>query len=370
MKRILILSNSSEGIYNFRRELVQEMTRTDKLFVSVPDTVAAEDLRLEGCEILPIKMNRRGINPLQDLKLMASYAGLIRRLKPDVILTYTIKPNLYGGLMAGFLGVPFIPTITGLGTAFQKQGAVQTIVKALYRRAFSKARVVFFQNARNRDLFQEMGLIHNRSRVVSGSGVNPERFREEAFSPKERPLFLFVGRLMKEKGIEEFLETAVAYAARADFAIVGDYEEDWKKQVEEGIRLACEAGERENVLCYHGPQRDVRPYYRQADAVIVASYHEGMSNVILEAAATGRPVLATNIPGCREAVEDNRTGLLFSPQSSQSLKDAVEAFLALPKESREAMGHAGRMKMEREFDRNRIVNDYLEEINLAVTQQK
>ncbi len=370
MKQILILSNSSEGIYNFRRELIRELIPMGKLFISVPDAVAVEELRQEGCEMIHTDMNRRGINPMQDLKLMAAYAKLIRRIRPDVILTYTIKPNLYGGLMAGILGVPFLPTITGLGTAFQKQGGLQTIVKTLYRAAFSKAQVVFFQNARNRDLFQEMGLIQNRVRVVPGSGVNPERFRKEAFCPKERPLFLYVGRLMREKGIEEFLEAATAFADRADFAIVGEYEEDYRRQVEEGIRQVTEESGREDALRYYGPQRDVRPYYRQADAVIVASYHEGMSNVILEAAATGRPVLATNIPGCREAVEDNRTGLLFTPGSSQSLKETIEAFLALPMESREAMGEAGRVKMEQEFDRNRIVNDYLEEINLAVSQQK
>lgn len=362
MKKILILSNSSEGIYNFRLELVRELVQTGQLYISVPDSIAVKQLEEEGCELIHTPMNRRGMNPVEDLKLILAYRKLIRRIRPDVILTYTIKPNLYGGLMAGMEKVPFLPTITGLGTAFQKQGAVNKLVKRLYRTSFRKAELVFFQNARNRDLFQQEGLTQGRVRVVAGSGVNLDRHSREPYPGRERPLFLFVGRLMKEKGIEEFLEAAEVYASRADFAIVGDYEEDYREKVEKGVK--------DGWLVYHGPQRDVHPYYREADAVIVASYHEGMSNVVLEAASTARPVLAANIPGCREGVEDNRTGLLFAPASSQALKEAVEAFLSLSAETRQAMGEAGRRKMEQEFDRSRIVETYLEEINLAAGQRK
>ena len=358
MKKILILANSSEGLYDFRRELIVELVKEYQVFVSVPDEIAVERLEGAGCRMLHTAMNRRGINPVQDLKLLNSYGRLMREIRPDCVLTYTIKPNIYGGLMAGSKGIPFLPTITGLGTAFQKEGPVNRLVKVLYRRAFGKAPVVMFQNGRNRDVFLENNLLSGRARVVKGSGVNLEHHQKESYPGREKPRFLYVGRLMKEKGIEEFLAAALRYANRAEFVIIGDYEEDYRHQVETAMQ--------EGWVTFHGPQTDVRSFYREADAVIVASYHEGMSNVVLEAAATGRPVLATNIHGCREAVEDNLTGLLFQPHSAAALEEAVETFLGLSRKQREAMGQAARRKMEAEFDRNQVVQAYLEEIKQAV----
>lgn len=358
MKTILILSNSSEGLYNFRRELVQELVKKYRLYVSVPDTIAADNLKLDGCHMIHTPMNRRGINPIQDMGLLLSYRKLVKELKPDCILTYTIKPNIYGGLVAGMEKIPFLPTITGLGTAFQRQGAVNKLVKALYRAAFQKAPVVFFQNARNRDVFQENHLISGRARVVCGSGVNLDKHMAEPYLARQKPRFLYVGRLMKEKGIEEYIAAARQYTDQAEFVIIGDYEEDYRDVVEKAAK--------EGYLTYHGPQREVHSFYKDADAVVVASYHEGMSNVVLEASSTARPVLATNIHGCKEAVEDNRTGLLFAPASRQALSQTIEAFLSMPVERRKAMGEAARAKMEQEFDRNRIVKAYLEEINIAV----
>jgi len=358
MKKILILANSSEGLYDFRRELVWELLKEYQVFISVPDTLAVEKLREAGCQVIYTEMNRRGMNPLQDLKLLMSYHKLMKKIRPDCILAYTIKPNLYGGLCAERRKIPFLPTITGLGTAFQNEGLVNRLVKTLYRRAFRKAAVVFFQNGRNRDVFMESNLLTGRTKVVKGSGVNLDNHKSEPYPGREKPRFLYVGRMMKEKGIEEFLEAALRYANRAEFVIIGDYEEDYRKQVEAAVE--------EGWLTFHGPQRDVHSFYREADAVIVASYHEGMSNVALEAAATGRPVLATNIHGCREAVEDNLTGLLFAPESAAALEEAVETFLSLPVKRREEMGQAARAKMEREFDRCQVVQAYLEEIKQAV----
>ena len=358
MKKILILTNSSEGLYDFRGELVWELVKAYQVYISVPDTIAAEKLKEAGCQVILTEMNRRGMNPVQDVKLLMSYHKLMKKIRPHCILTYTIKPNVYGGLCAGVGKIPFLPTITGLGTAFQSEGVVNQLVKTLYRWAFQKAAVVFFQNGRNRDVFMESNLLTGRTRVVKGSGVNLQKHRKEPYPGREKPRFLYVGRVMKEKGIEEFLAVALRYANRAEFVIIGDYEEDYHRQVEKAVT--------EGWLTFHGPQRDVHSFYREADAVIVASYHEGMSNVVLEAAATGRPVLATNIHGCREAVEDNLTGLLFAPASVAALEEAVETFLSLPVRRREEMGQAARAKMEQEFDRSQIVQIYLEEIKQAV----
>ena len=359
MKKVLILANSSEGFYDFRRELVEELVKQYQVFISVPEEEGAtEKLREEGCFIFCTKMNRRGMNPVQDLGLLMSYRKLIREIHPDCILTYTIKPNIYGGLAASMQGIPFLSTITGLGTAFQHQGLVNRLVKLLYKMAFRRAFAVFFQNRRNWDIFKENHLIRGKVRVVPGSGVNLDRHPKEAYPGRDRPRFLYVGRLMKEKGIEEFLHAAKTYAKRAEFVIIGDYEEDYRSQVERG----CEEG----WLVFRGHQRDMHSFYQKADAVIVASYHEGMSNVLLEAASTARPVLATNISGCREGVEDRITGLLFSPGSKEALGKAVEEFLEMTCEERETMGKEARRKMEQEFDRYQVAAAYLEEIKNAI----
>ena len=163
---------------------------------------------------------------------------------------------------------------------------------------------------------------------------------------------------MKEKGIEEYLYCAKKYAKRAEFDIIGYCEEAYEEEVN---RL-----QQEDIVRFHGFQKDVKSYYKEADAVVIASYHEGMSNVLLEAAAIGRPVLATNIPGCKEAVEDNMTGLLFAPRSAEALEETIEYFLNMPLERREAMGQAARVKMEQEFDRKKVVESYIEEINKVI----
>ncbi|MBQ9991338.1 MAG: glycosyltransferase family 4 protein [Lachnospiraceae bacterium] len=358
MKKVLILANSSTGLYDFRNELVLELIKKYEVYASLPEREAADALEAEGCHVLDTRINRRGMNPLQDFRLLMDYVKMIRRLKPGCVLTYTIKPNIYGGLAAGLCKVPFIPTITGLGTAFQREGMVNKLVKFLYRTAFKRAKVVFFQNDRNKEIFREKKLLTGKVRVVPGSGVNLEVHRQEAYPGRERPRFLYVGRLMKEKGIEEFLHTAKTYANQAEFVIIGDYEEDYREQVERG--------EQEGWLDFKGRQRDMHSFYKEADAVIIASYHEGMSNVLLEAASTARPVLATDISGCREAVEKGVTGLIFSPESKEALEKAVGDFLKLTVKEREVMGKEARRKMEQEFDRYQVAGAYLEEIERAI----
>lgn len=358
MKKVLILANSSEGLYDFRNELVLELLKEHKVYISVPDDVAIDKLRQEGCEIIHTEINRRGMNPIQDLGLLKSYWKLLKKIKPDVVLTYTIKPNIYGGFCCRFQKIPYIVNITGLGTSFERGGVLTTMVVNMYKIALGKAACVFFQNDRNKQIFEEHGISVLKSRRVNGSGVNLEKYSYEVYPGREKPKFLFVGRLMKEKGIEEYLYCAKQYANRAEFDIIGTCEEDYETQVK-GLQ-------EEGFLYFHGPQSDVKSFYKNADAVVVASYHEGMSNVLLEAAATGRPVLATNIPGCREGVEDHMTGLLFTPRDSRALESTIEYFLSLQVSQREHMGQAARRKMEQEFDRTKVVESYMEEITRII----
>lgn len=359
MKTVLILANSSGGLYDFRNELVLELLKNYKVVVSVPDQTAVEKLAEEGCQVLHTDINRRGMNPLQDMGLFLSYWKLMKEMKPDVVLTYTIKPNIYGGLCAGFRKIPYLTNITGLGTTFERGGMLQKMVVTMYRVALKKAECVFFQNDRNMQIFDENGIFGKKKRRVSGSGVNLEKHPYEAYPGREKPRFLYVGRLMKEKGIEEFLYNAKRFGNCAEFDIIGYCEEAYQEKVD--------ALAEEGLVRFHGFREDVNTFYKDADGVIIASYHEGMSNVLLEAAATGRPVLATNIPGCKEAVEDNVTGFLFAPRSEKALEETIEQFLALPVHRREEMGKAARRKMELEYDRSQVVNAYMEEINALLS---
>ena len=354
MKKILILANSSGGLYDFRNELVLELLKNYSVYVSIPDEVAVDKLKAQGCRMIHTDINRRGMNPVQDLGLLKSYWKLLKEIKPDVVLTYTIKPNIYGGFCCRLLKIPYIVNITGLGTTFERGGLLKTMVVTMYRAALKKANCIFFQNERNKQIFEENGIFGKKAKRVNGSGVNIEKYSLEEYPRREKPKFLFVGRLMKEKGVEEYLSCAKKYANRAEFDIIGYCEEAYEEEVKQL--------EQQGVLRFHGFQKDVKSFYKDADAVVIASYHEGMSNVLLEASATGRPVLATNIPGCKEGVEEHRTGFLFAPRNTKALEETMEYFLAMSKEQREAMGQAARRKMEREFDRNRVVESYREEI--------
>lgn len=362
MKTVLILANSSGGLYDFRNELVLELLKKYQVVVSVPDDVAVTQLEEEGCQVCHTDINRRGMNPVQDAGLFLAYRKLIKAVKPDLILTYTIKPNIYGGMCARIMKIPYITNITGLGTTFERGGMLQRMVVTMYRTALKKAVCVFFQNERNQNIFVENGIYGQKSRRVNGSGVNLDVHPYEPYPGHEKPKFLYVGRLMKEKGIEEFLYNAKQYGNRAEFDIIGYCEEAYEKQVEELSK--------EGLLKFHGFQKDVNAFYRDADAVVIASYHEGMSNVLLEGASTGRPVLATNIPGCKEAVEDNVTGYLFTPRSETALGEVIEQFLAMPVDAREEMGKAARKKMEQEFNRMQVVEAYMEEIQSVLERNQ
>ena len=358
MKKVLILANSSGGLYDFRNELVVELLKEYKVYVSVPDEVAVEKLKEEGCQLIHTDINRRGMNPIQDLGLLKAYWKLLKEIQPDAVLTYTIKPNIYGGLCCRLQRVPYIVNITGLGTTFERGGMLKKMVVAMYKTALKKADCVFFQNDRNKQIFEENDIYGKESKRVNGSGVNVEKYNYEAYPGREKPGFLFVGRLMKEKGIEEYIYNAEKFAGRAEFDIIGYCEEAYEQEVK--------ALESQGILRFHGFQTDVKSFYKDADAIIIASYHEGMSNVLLEAAATGRPVLATNIPGCKEAVEDNMTGLLFASRDAGALENAIEYFLSMSVEKRETMGQAARKKMEQEFDRKKVVESYMEEIKRVI----
>lgn len=354
--KVLLLANSSKGVYSFRKELLLQLKEKYEVVIAVPDTVCESELESEGFRVVYTPINRRGMNPFEDIKTVQAYRELLKREQPNLVLTYTIKPNIYGGYVCGKLKIPYMTTITGLGSMFQKEGLLKKIIVWMYQTGLKKAECVFFQNQQNLQIFKDCRIEGKKTKLVSGSGVNLEEHPFEEYPSKDETSFLFVGRIMKEKGIEELLEASkLLHSNNVKFEILGYCDEDYKAMLDEY--------EEKGFIIQHGFSKDVNKFMKNASALVLPTYHEGMSNVLMEASATGRPVIATSISGCKEIFEENVTGFGCEPKNSQSLVEALQKFIDLPFDRRAEMGSAARHKMEQEFDRNYIVNEYMVEID-------
>ena len=363
-KNVLILANSDSGLYDFRKEVLQALMQEGyEIHVSVPDTGYREKIRALGCVCHDTVMERRGMNPVKDLKLFRFYLRLLKEADPAVVLTYTIKPNIYGGMACRLKRVPYLVNITGLGTTLEHDGLLQKLIVFLYRESLKKAGCVFFQNRQNRAFMIEKGCISREAdtKILPGSGVNLEEHAFRPYPPREPVRFVSVMRIMKDKGIEELLAAARQIHAedpKVCFEILGAYEEETRQVYEPQIRDLQEQG----FVRYYGYRDDIQTFYEGCQAVIHPTYHEGMSNVVQEAAAAGRPVIASDISGCREIFEDGVSGIAFAPRSAGALTDAIRAFLSLSYENRSSMGRRAREFVEQNFDRRRVVATYLEAV--------
>ena len=360
MKKLLIITNHSYMLYHFRRELITALAQDHEVVLSMPFVGHEDDFQAMGLRCIKTEVDRRGINPKTDFRLLRTYDRLIRAENPDLVITYSIKPNIYAGLVCCHRNIMYCANVQGLGTAFQKKGLAQ-FVTVLYRAALRRAKTVFFENSANAELFISRGILQREKvTVLHGAGVDLGEYPCCAYPDNETPRFLYLGRIMREKGMDElFYAVRRLHGEGAVFTLdlVGFFEDAYKEQVEQL--------EAEGIAVFHGFQQDPRPFYAAADCVVMPSYHEGMSNVNLEAAATGRPVITTDIPGCREAVEDGVTGLLCRAGSGEDLYEAMKQFLELPPDARAAMGQAGREKMGREFDKKMVVSQTLQALGLG-----
>lgn len=358
-KPVLILVNHDVVIYNFRLELVERLMADGyKVHISSPTGEHTQDLINLGVHFHEITIDRHGMNPISELNLLNAYKRLIKKINPVVVLTYTVKCNVYGGIAARSAHVPFIANITGLGTTVNSGGIKKEIVLVLYKIGLKRAQKVFFQNEENKNFFIKNNLISVPYFVLPGSGVNLKTHCFESY-PEESDQLVFttIGRIMKDKGIDELIEAAKVIKQKYSnviFRLIGFFDDDY----EEKIRKAVE----DRVIIYIGQQRNIHPWIKESHAIIHPSYHEGMSNVLLEAASTGRPVLASDIAGCREAFDEGVSGLRFKPKNSKSIVQTVEHFINLPYEQKILMGNAGRKKMEREFSRDIVIEKYINEI--------
>lgn len=353
--RVVIIANDSNGLYLFRRQLISALIeRGDEVIAFTPFDTDVDNLRKLGTTLVETPMDRRGTNPIRDYSLMKLYKKELRRIEPDLVITYTIKPNVYGGIVCKQLKIPYAANITGLGTAFEGTGALRKIATALNKIALKKAKVVFFENTENRDIFVREGIVEReKTHVLYGAGVDLQHFSYQTYPNNQDFRFLFIGRVMKEKGVDELLEAMkrlVDGGVKCSLDILGLYEEDYEEKVNKAVA--------EGWLRYHGNQSDVRPFITACDCFVLPSYHEGMANTNLECASSGRPLITSNIPGCKEAIVKG-SGLLCDPKNTESLYQAMRAMTETGREERAQMGMVGRRHMEDIFDKKKVVADTL-----------
>lgn len=362
MASVLIFANDFTTIYNFRRELLRRLVNEGfEVTVALPAHERNEAFRDLGCALVETPLSRFGTNPLRELLSVVNFIRIIRRFAPDVVITYTAKPNTYGGLAAQVCRVPYITTVTGLGATFQSDSVVRRITTLLQKAAYRGSSRVFFQNATNLADFERLGIVTRNTAVLPGSGVNLDLHALEPYQPDEgRTRFITVSRIRRDKGFDELFAAIRQVCGKRDdveFHIVGWYEDEEYRETVADMR-----GRYPVVVHGSVPQERVHELIAQSHCLIHPSHHEGMANVVLESSASGVPCLASDIAGCREAIDDGVTGLLFAVKDTDSLVVAMERFLSLSWEDRRAVGLAARGKMEEGFDRERVVDRYLDEI--------
>lgn len=370
-KKILIITNHSYMLYQFRKELIEQLMKEYDVVLSMPFVGHEDDFAAMGCKCVETDVDRRGINPVTDFKLLQFYNNIISDEKPDKVITYSIKPNIYAGLVCRYRKIPYYANVQGLGTAFQKR-LLAKFVGILYKTAFRKVRAVFFENEGNAQEFINRKLVsEDKIVVLNGAGINLEHYMYTPISSRQgdeknevsgdrKIHFLYLGRIMKEKGIDE-LFTAMRrlheeYGDRVVLDIVGFFEDEYKNEIEKMVE--------DGIAVFHGFQEETRPYYVTADCVVLPSYHEGMSNVLLEASAIGRPVITSDIPGCREAVEDGKSGYLCEVKNADMLFEKMKLMTDKSIDEIEEMGRCARKRMEKLFDKKKIVDQTLEIIDM------
>ncbi len=357
--KILMLDNFSMGLYKFRKELIEELiSQKNEVYICSPNDKYVTKIKELGCEYVESKLERRSINPIKDFKLMLFYLKIIKCTKPDVVLTYTIKPNVYGGIACRIANIPYLSNVTGLGTSIENKGLIQKIALLLYKIGLRNSKCVFFQNKSNMQIFVGRKIIKGKMIVLPGSGVNLIEHKLEDYPKSEENIsFLFIGRIMKGKGVDELIEAAKRIKRKysnVHFNLIGFCEEGYASFLQELMHFG--------IIKYYGLQDDVHCFIKNSHATILPSYHEGTSNALLESAATGRPIIASKVTGCIETFDEGISGLGFEVKNVDSLEHAIIKFIELPLEKKRAMGLAGRRKMEKEYNRQTVVNAYIEEI--------
>ena len=365
-KKILMLANDYGTIYRYRKELILKLIEEDyDVSVSLPYIDKVEKIKDLGAEIIPTDVDRKSINPIKDIKLYFNYKKIIKEEKPDMVISYTIKPNVYGGMACTRLNIPYISNITGLGSTYYKGGWVKQIVSILYKIGLKNAKSVFFENEGNaKILVDDKTIKKDQVVVMNGAGVNLDIFKYCEMPPDNVTKFLFSGRIMKEKGVEELFyairKIKQEYKDKVEFHFIGWFEDDY-----EGLVNDLNS---QGIIKFHGLQDDVIPFIKDCHCVVLPSYHEGMSNVLLEGAAMGRVLITSDIHGCKESVVEGISGWTCKVKDSEELYEKMRDFVEMDFDEKVKMGREGRRYMEEIFDKDKVVKETVEEMEKWVNQ--
>jgi glycosyltransferase involved in cell wall biosynthesis len=363
--KVAIVLNTSWNIYNFRMNFVKALlSKGYEVHTVAPVDDFTHYLVEAGCHHHAVKMDSRGINPIKDIALVVELWSIYRSVRPDMILHYTIKPNVYGSLAASFLSIPTINNVCGLGTVFLKKNLLSAVAKLLYRWTFRFPKKVFFQNPDDKNLFVSKRLVPEQAAdLLPGSGIDLKRFAPGPFARNKKFTFLLISRMITDKGIMEYVEAVRKLKARgieARFQILGA--KDPKHQRGIPVRIIDQWIESQTIE-YLGTTEDVRPFIQSADCIVLPSYREGTPHTLLEAASCAKPIIATDVPGCHNVVTHNYNGLLCRLRDAGDLASKMDQMAKLGDAALRTFGENGRRKMEQEFDEALVINKYLETLN-------
>ena len=359
--RILITVNAAWNIWNFRKPLVEALLEDGhQITIAAPTDDSVPELEALGCDFIPLRMDAKGLNPLDGASLISQFRRIMRAAESDLVLSYTIKNNLFGAIAAKSRRIPFIPNVTGLGTAFLSGKVLQTVAEQLYRAAFRSLPVVFFQNKDDLALFVKRGLVRTEQAILlPGSGIDLDRFPATPFPVgAEFKTFLMISRLLRDKGVIEYADAARVVRQKyptARFQLLGAIGSENRTSI--GVS-EVEAWAAEGIIDYLGTTKDVRPFIETASCIVLPSYREGAPRTLIEAAAMARPVITTDVPGCRSVVDPDISGYLCEARSALSLANSMALFLSRSDDAQSEMGLAGRRKMAAEFDQAIVVEAY------------
>ncbi|MDX2190092.1 MAG: glycosyltransferase family 4 protein [Bacteroidota bacterium] len=367
--KIAFVINSSWNIFNFRLTLIKSLQQLGHQVIAIaPEDDYAPRLISENCKFIPVSIESRGLNPLKDLKLFLKLWYVFHKEKPDVVMSYTIKPNIYGALAARILGIKIICNVTGLGTVFIRQNPIYKVAHWLYKFAFLYPQKVYFQNSDDYNLFINLKLVSpSKAEIMPGSGVDLQKFMPKKMLSNDKPIFLLVSRILQDKGIKEFIEAIKLVFSKgyeAKFQLLGSIEDSNHS----GISVNdIHNWQKQGYITYLGFTDNVLPFYESADCVILPSYREGMPKSLLEAMAVAKPIITTNVPGCRELVYEGENGYLCAPKDSISLANSIEKICNLPAIERQKMGQKSRVIVEQGYDQNFVTFKYIQTINQITT---
>lgn len=368
---IAIVLNTSWNVYNFRLGLIRALQNEGyRVTIIAPHDEYTSRLITIGCDYETLSMDSRGANPVKDLGLFFELTKIYRKVRPDIALQYTIKPNIYGTMAARRLGIPVINNVCGLGTVFLHKSVVSNIASFMYKVTFRRAQKVFFQNNYDRRFFLRKGFVQAKmTDLVPGSGIDLKKFEAVAFKRNKIFTFLLISRLIHDKGILEFIEAIKilkAQGVEARFQLLGAKDPAHKRGIDPAI---VDQWIHANFVEYLGTTDDVRSYIRNADCVVLPSYREGTPKTLLEAASSSKPVVATDVPGCREVVTHDYNGFLCKVRDPEDLAEKMHQIISLDNIKLQEMGNNGRLKVEKEFDEKIVINKYLSSIRELLPQK-